>query len=375
MRKKLLLFCFLLVCQQGFAQKVVVRHSEETELVSVLCHIAGIDGYVWDKEDIDTPDYFNDVDSVFSSFKTHPSAKFIRNRLRSKGFAWNTPMDFAMKFKLDNGKVSYIDSVEIDGYYDHITARNEQKLLKLIQEFYDDSFFHQFYLAHSDLYSACEEAMQKVTANLDLEWYERFFGPKDNNSFRVIPNLLGGPGNYAVHINTADGCQSVIAVMGCATTDGNDEIHYSIPGTLPILVHEFNHSYCNPLNEEYWNEMNDAVVDYFRPNAEFYDSIAYGNPLYVLNETFVEACMIRYLMSHPIDLNDTGFTMSKLIERYIEIDEIDKKFTMIRDIIDALGKREKNSVQYRTMHDFMPEYVKTVISSAKKNGDISALVK
>lgn len=360
----------IIICIMAFlqanAQKVTVKHTEESELVSVLCHIGDIDGYVWDDEDIAIPKYFADVDSAFASYKNHPAVKFAKNKLLAGGFAWSTPMDFAMKFKLVNGKVVYIDDIEIDDYYDHITPKNEKKLLKLIQKFYDKSDFHQFYLKHQTLYSECEKAMQKVTDELDLAWYDRFFGKKENNTFCIIPGLLNGPGNYAVHCQTKDGKQSVNAVMGCSGIDDQGKIYYGISYTLPVLIHEFNHSYCNPLNEEYWDEMKEAVTAYFEPNAKFYRSIAYGNPLYVLNETFVEASMIRYLMSHPLDLSGTKYTMPKLIDRYIEIDESNKKFTMIRDIIEALGTREQSPTLYPTMHDFMPEYVKVVKRSAKK---------
>jgi len=362
----MLLVIFIFASQQIMAQKVVVKHSEESELVSVICHLGDIDGYVWDDEDIATPAYFTEVDSVFASYKKHPAVVFAKNKLRNKGFAWSTPMDFAMKFKLERGKVVYRDDVEIDGYYDHITQKNEKKLLKLMRKFYDQSNFHQFYMAHESLYKECEEAMQEVVDSLDVEWYDHFFGKKENNTFRIIPGLLNGPGNYAIHSKTKDGSQCVNAVMGCAGIDENGKIYYGLSFTLPILVHEFNHSYCNPLNEEYWKEMKDAVIAYFEPNADFYRSIAYGNPLYVLNETFVEASMIRYLMSHPLDLNGTNYTMPELIERYIEIDESDKKFTMIRDVIEALDVREQNPVLYPTMHDFMPEYVKTVNRCAKQ---------
>lgn len=356
----------LFVCQNVMAQKIIVKHTEESELVSVLCHIADIDGYVWEEDDIAAPQYFADVDSVFSPYKNHPAVLFAKNELLDRGFAWSTPMDFAMRFKLENGKVVFLEDIEIDDYIDHITPKNEKTLLKLIQKFYDDSNFHQFYQQHQPLYAECEKAMKIVVDQLDVQWYDRFFGEKENNTFCIIPGLLNGPGNYAVHCQTKEGNQSVNAVMGCAGIDKQGRIYYGIAYTLPILIHEFNHSYCNPLNEEFWEEMKTAVTTYFEPNADFYRSIAYGNPLYVLNETFVEASMIRYLMSHPMDLSGTKFTMQTLIERYIEIDETSKKFTLIRDIIEALGVREQNPDLYPTMHDFMPEYVKVVNHSASK---------
>lgn len=72
---------------------------------------------------------------------------------------------------------------------------------------------------------------------------------------------------------------------------------HSFPLTTPVLVHEFNHSYCNLLNEGIWDSIAAKADAIFAENASFYDSIAYGAPELVMNEMFVEASMIRYLMS------------------------------------------------------------------------------
>ena len=92
----------------------------------------------------------------------------------------------------------------------------------------------------------------------------------------------------------------------------------------------------------------------FVPNAKFYRSEAYGTPLHVMNETFVEACVVRYLMSHPIDLK--GFT----IEDWIKMDEVDRKYVLIRDIINVLDERESDYDKYPTMKEFLPRYVTAV---------------
>lgn len=363
------LFCFLLCllsCHQANAQQLLVKHTEEVEVVSVLCHLGEISGYCWSEEEMGTPGYFNEVDSAFAPYRNHPSVRFVRDSLQRKGFGWSTPMELAMKFKMENGKVVLQKDLEIENYYDHITPPDERKLLILLQQFYDDTSFHQFYLQHKPLYEECEEAMRKVAEAIDLKWYDRFFGMQEQNTFRIVPGLLNGPGNFAVHCRHKDGRQSVIAVMGCAGTNEQGKVYYGISYTLPILIHEFNHSYCNALNEEYWDQMKDAVTAFFEPHAVFYRSMAYGHPIYVLNETFVEASMIRYLMSHPISQTDSGRTMKELINKYIEVDSINKKFTMIRDVIEVLGERERHPYLYLTMKDFMPQYVRAVNKSARK---------
>lgn len=59
---------------------------------------------------------------------------------------------------------------------------------------------------------------------------------------------------------------------------------------------------------------------------------------------------------YPIDMN--GYTL----EDWIKMDEEDKKFEMIRDVIRVLDERERLADKYPTMRSFMPRYVETVNS-------------
>lgn len=331
-----------------------VKYLEETELVSVVAHLANVPGYNWGEEDV-LNDYLADVDAYFAPYKDHPAVKLAKDDLSKHGFSWNFPVAVGLRFNLVNGKIIYRKELVADynGHYDHITKKNEKKFLKLLQDFYKKSNFQTFYDNHRPLYTECEKAMQVVVDMIDFNWYDSFFGPKEKCEQNVYIGLLNGNGNYAIHNMKKDGTEIVDALMGCCgRLDG--KIYYGASYTLPIIIHEFNHSYCNPLNDEIWDEISAKATAFYTPNAEFYKKEAYGNPHYVMNETFVEACMIRYLMSHPeLDLN--GVT----VEDYIQID-IDKKFYMIRDIIKVLEERESHPELYKTMHDFMPRYVETI---------------
>ena len=343
--------------------EIPVKYIEETELVGVLCHLAGIDGYSFGTEDGVLEDYLKDVDSAFAGFKEHKAVVFAREKLARKGFGWDFPMAFALRLRLENGRLVYNEGIEknFDDYYCRISRKDEKRFIKLLEDFYDDSGFGRFFAGHKALYKECENAMKEVVAGIDLSWYDRFFGRRENSTFNIYLGLLNGGGNYAVHQMNNDGSDIINAVMGCCDRDENGNIYYGAIYTLPILIHEFNHSYCNPLNNEFWSEIADSAGDLFSKNAKFYDSIAYGSPELMMDETFVEACMMRYLMTHPLDLDGTGFKdMDELLERLIDIDETDKKFILIRDIIDALQEREDNYDKYPEMRDFMPVYASRV---------------
>ncbi|MGM9743164.1 MAG: DUF4932 domain-containing protein [Candidatus Cryptobacteroides sp.] len=342
---------------------IPVHYSEETELVSILAHIAGVNGYVFSADDGVIEDYLSDVDNYFAQYSDHKAVKFVRNKLSMRGFAWDFPIAFALRLRIDGNQIIYEQHLDtdFDDYYDRISRKNEKILVRLLQDFYNDTEFHSFFTEHKPLYEECENAMAEVTSRLDIGWYEKFFGPSDGTSFHVFPGLLNGPGNYAVHQKTDDGKEIINALMGCCARDANGKIYYGETYTLPVLIHEFNHSYCNPLNEEFWDAISPAAARIFNTDPAFYASIAYGSPLHVMNETFVEACMIRYLISHPLNLEGTGFNgMDELIECLLDIDEKKKRFLLIRDLADILKEREEHTDIYPTMQDFMPRYVEVV---------------
>ncbi|MGM9738060.1 MAG: DUF4932 domain-containing protein [Candidatus Cryptobacteroides sp.] len=342
---------------------IPVKYIEETELVGVLCHLAGINGYCFGAEDGVLEDYLKDVDSTFAGVKEHKAVVFAREKLARKGFGWDFPMAFALRLRLENGRLIYNEKIEknFDDYYCRISRKDEKTFIKLLEDFYDDSGFGRFFAGHKALYEECENAMKEVVSGIDLSWYDRFFGRREHSTFNICLGLLNGGGNYAVHQMKNDGSDIINAVMGCCDRDENGNIYYGAIYTLPILIHEFNHSYCNPLNNEFWSEIAESAGKLFSKNAKFYASIAYGSPELMMDETFVEACMMRYLMKHPLDLDGTGFkNMDELLERLIDIDETDKKFILIRDIIDALQEREDNYDKYPEMRDFMPVYAARV---------------
>lgn len=364
--------------------KVRAQYIEETELVSIVSHLAGVSGYNWDAEEVGVDDYLAEVDSIFAPYKQHPLIPFIREQLAPRGFQWHFPMHVALRLHVGEGKIGYDDTFvpDFDAYYEYITREHEQQFLVLLNDFYTVSHFHAFFTAHRPLYAACEAAMQHVLDQVDFDWYDTFFGPRERSTFSVYLGLLIGPANYAVHQQGKEGTEHINAVMGCCDRDREGTICYDTYSTLPIVIHECNHSYCNPLNEAFWPQLKEKAEAFFALNARHYTDEAYGSAQFVLNETFVEACVIRYLMKHPFDFSENtdkwmealGLSEDQMPEGtdrlaliqdaylrlLIDIDEQEKRFYMIRSVIHALEEREQYPARYPTMYDFMPRYVEVV---------------
>ena len=380
--KKKILFVLLLIAgwtNVASAQNIVkAQYIEETELVAVVAHLAEVNGYAWDEEEAGVYDYFTDVDKYFAPYMSHPLISLVKKTLFGAGFNWHFPMHVALRLELKDNRITYKKDLkaDFDGYYERITPKDEQKFIRLLEDFYTVSHFHDFFTQHHSLYAACEKAMQKVIEQIDFDWYRTFFGTRQNSSFHIYLGLLCGPGNYAIHQQTTSGMEYINAVMGCCSRNKEGKVYYGPEYTLSIIIHECNHSYCNPLNEEFWEDIQEKMTDFFRPNAKFYADEAYGSPILVANETFVEACAMRYLMSHPIKFDEETLEayrdffkmpeataeaiMTRYLDLLIETDEQKKKFFMIRPIIEILEEREAKPELYPTMRDFMPRYIETI---------------
>ncbi len=384
MKRSTLTLIVAAICTYCTFAQVKAVYPEEIELVSIVSHLAKVNGYDWDAEDVGVDDYLTDVDSTFAVYRNHPIIPFVHDDLAKRGFAWHFPMHLALRLHINDGKIVYSTDLQpdFDDYYDYISKENEEKFLSLLEDFYQVSHFHDFFMAHQRIYTECANAMQHVIDQIDFHWYDTFFGPRKGGTFHIYPNILIGPANYAVHQKEKSGEEIINAVMGCCLQNSNGEISYDTYSTLPIIIHECNHSFCNPLNEEFWPQLQTTMEAFFAANAQHYIDEAYGSAQYVLNETFVEACVMRYLKSHPFDFSENIERWQKVLKisdeqlakaknritllndtyvnLLIKIDEEDKRFYMIRDVIKILEEREKNKEAYPTMHDFMPRYVETI---------------
>lgn len=363
------------------------RYYDETRELFYLHYLNrnySKEGFKYDGE-AGVIDYFHQVDSTFAPYSNHPIMAFVADSLVKQGFGYHVPVAMALRLKLQNGKLHYNTDLEPDfnHYYRGITPQHEKKLIALLEDFYKKAHFHSFFKKNQPLYNACKQTMQKqLVDKIDLDWYKSFFGPINNISFHIYLGLLNGPGNYAIPQKTKDGSEIKNAFMGCADRNATGDIYYGEAYTLPVIIHEFNHSFCNPLNEEFWDDIKDKMIAFYNQNASFYAQQAYGDPLTVANEMFVEACVMRYLATHPVQFTRESIQKIKKIyqmqnasdeeivagyyETQINIREVYKKFFMIRDIMKALEEREANMVSYPTMRDFMPKYLEAINAYQEK---------
>src|SRR5438034_521921 len=86
----------------------------------------------------------------------------------------------------------------------------------------------------------------KPTTRSGLWWFDKFSGAKAAAGVIVIPGLVNGGANYGASIRVEDGREEMYAILGVSQVDSDKQPVFD-KKYLPNLVHEFTHSYVNPL--------------------------------------------------------------------------------------------------------------------------------
>lgn len=329
---------------------VAVDFDERVELMAMVWRLAG-DG-PFNRNDY--PAYCQSADGYFAAYKGHPVVAKAREAMEQEGIGYDAVASYGLHLVISPGGRMDFDknlSQEGDASFGRWSERLKNDFLPLLEDFYKTSRFHEWYAGTEAMRNEALSAFGSIVRRIDLGWYGKFFGPLPPKSeVSIVLSILCGQNNYGCSAVKKGGGVRITPVISCCVTDGEGHPRFSTNTVLPILIHEFCHPYCNPLDAQHWGEMADNAGRIYELNAEKLKRQAYGSPQTMLDETFVRASVVRYLADH-------GFAAKK---EALLASEVDAGFLLVPDVVRALDFYEQHRGQYRQMIDFMPEYVKAV---------------
>lgn len=228
------------------------------------------------------------------------------------------------------------------------TEKDVEKFLRLARDFSKEYRFGEFFASQRSFYAIVEGRMEKLLAQRDnVAWIEAFFGERHGAKFNVCIGLLNGGNNFGPHVEFADGTSDLFQIIGVWNFD--DENLPTFPESIvPIIVHEFCHSYVNHLVDRHEKELEASGKFIFDRVRERMEKQAYGNWKTMIYESVVRACVCRYVKKFD---GEEGY--KKQIE-----DERSRAFFWTRDLAACLGNYEANRSKYPTFSSYMPEIVR-----------------
>lgn len=339
----LLILGFILTLST-FAQEPVKAHFDEClDLMSVVWKLTGSSEYNLCLAE----QYSNEVDNTFGAFRAHPVVQLAQQYRSQSGISYDAVAAYGLHLTLNESNEIVFRDIYLEGSddsFDRWSETQKKNFLKPLNDFYRESRFHDWYTKQQATYAQVESAFENINNLVDYSWFSDFFGPQKGSEFHVILSLLVGPNNYGCSAKLKDGSNILNPVIGCCRIDDKGNIDFNEEGVLPIIIHEFCHHYCNPLNLQYWSLMSKTAQEIFLFKKDELQRAAYGSALTMMNETFVRASVIRYMKTHYPTVNDI-----ELIRN-----EEQKGFVLTQTVCDALKQYEQKRSQYTTMPDYMP---------------------
>ena len=322
------------------------------ELMSLIFRLAGNPEYNQPR----LQSYAADADSQFGKFRDHAVVNLARALRGDHSVSYDAVMSMAVHLT-DAEHVTLRLPLDPwpEGLDNRWPAPEVTSFLAAAQRFVKDTAFQEFIKQHGPLYQTTVARMQALMANeAHLEWFDTFFGQRPRASFTVALGLLNGGQCYGPHFRAADGHEELYCVLGVWRTDpqGLPEFTHD---ALPIVVHEFCHSYANPIVEHHLGELEPSGDTLFEQVAQKMRSQAYGNGQTLLKESLVRACVIRYQRRYDGD---------QAAQRAIQTEK-QNGFLWMQELSDLLGQYETHRDQYPTLEEFSPRLAAFFDETAK----------
>ena len=312
------------------------------DLFSLISRLAGINQY----KEVLLPDYITDVEKVFGQYRDHPGILFARECNALHQINGDAPMSLgvyvgpppALELRMDLSNLPQTfdprwDSALISNYLQHA------------REFARDSRFMEFHQGHQAILDKARQNMHEMISREPIFiWYKEFFGYYPEG-IKLYLALLNGSCSYGYPVFYPDGDIEFVSLIGGRFPDGEGIPTYPKDWFLPIIIHEYMHSYINPLiksKSEEFEELGEALLSTHR--AKMIEK-GYNVWNVIIQEYIVRACTIIYL-----ELYEGKSKARRNIQR-----DLRDGFPEIEGLVSLLDHYENDHDTYPDMESFLPQ--------------------
>ncbi len=342
MKKLILSLVFLAGAWTAAAQiEVTAAPSETVELMNVMMSYTGDSPFA--NPPYVQPDYKAFVDSWFAKHRDHSAIRFITTGIMENGLMnrLETPAEIGINSGIEQGAFVYTGNGE--GWSDE--TRDE--FVREVNKFYRDTGFDAFWHEAREKYEPINAAFRDVIIpKANIEWLNRFVPVDGARSYDLTFSYLCGAYNFGCSKNGVPN-----PVMGIPSIDGRPPIYEDPMGIYmcaTALLHEYLHSFCNPLTDKHYAELKDPGEVVFPRIREQATQAFYGTWRSVLNEAFIRASVIAFMHSDDF--------FAPYIGQCAEMDKNTGIF-WTGELAALLLEYEANRDRYPTLDSFMPRIV------------------
>ena len=343
--KKLAILLFISLSLQGYSQGSQVvkeaRVDKRAELLSIVFKLAGNSEY----NNMQFKVYAEITEQYFGEYKTHKLITFAEKLRKEKGISHDAVMSMAVHLDDSLNPRIEFEKSSLDKRWSKDDAAT---FVKLLQQFYKDAKCEEFFKKSEKMYHEAAIRFLHVYDLIDFDWYVSFYGEKPSEKFNITLALGVGDTIYSVEYkNNISGEREVYMFLGAGGTDNTGMVEYDSYINLyyTTLVHEFGHSFVDPLidkHKELFMANGEKIFKLLEPEMRMQ---GFDNWKTMLNEALVRASVVKYLKAHDFEKN--------MIENLLQ-HELINSFLWIRPLVDVLEKYDSQRNDYPTIASYIP---------------------
>jgi hypothetical protein len=351
--KKIIFLIFIVLSFHGLAQERQIidkpKVDKRVELLSIVFRLAGNSEYNMSGFKL----YTDRIEEHFKPYRNHELIQFAKKLRDENGVSYDAVMSMAIHLDENlNPIVAFTD-----GTPEARWGNNGNTFVALLKQFYKDAKCEDFFRDNTDLYTEAMVRFLPVYENLDLSWYNTFYGKEPSEKFVIVIGLANGGGSYGPSLSRPDLKREVYSIMGAWSVDSLGMVTFNKDGYFPTLLHEFNHSFVNHLLEANKTAFKDSGEKLYEILKTEMSAQAYGNWETMLNEALVRASVIKYMKDHHFEKPG--------IENQIN-DELGRSFLWIKELVGELDNYDAHRDIYPTLGDYIPNLAKAYQSYTEK---------
>ena len=336
-----------------------VRVDPRVELMSLLFRLAGNPEYNRPR----VPAYSAAAEKAFRPFADHAAVRYARTLRATRGVSFDAVMALAVHVKDIAGLEPVVPldprPAGLDSRWQPAEAA---AFLAHARAFVKETDFEAWVAKNQPLYEKTAGRMKAALASdARLGWIEDFFGVPPKASFTLSLGLLNGGQCYGPRVVHPDGREDIHCVLGVWLTDADGDPRFD-KTVMPTVVHEFCHSYCNPLIDAHADSLASVGTRLWPGVADRMRRQAYGNWKTMLYESLVRACVVRYLAA--VEGPEAARAQA----------DADKRlgFLWIHELAAALADYEQARNTWKTLEAYMPTFQKTLAAYADEHARAQA---
>lgn len=320
--------------------------DERYEFSGIVWKLAGAQGY----DKCLVPVYVEAVDDYFKDYMNHPLIEYCKELRAKQSIAHSAVSQGAMFMELVDGRVKIregYDANDITLASYRWTPESYVRYLELMDSFYVETKFHEFFESQNYIYSEAEDFFEQFMMRIiskNYPWFDSYFGTEDNTT-HINLGIMNGPNNYAV---IGDKDYDICLLFGCCFSyKEKNKVAIYHTNTTNIVAHEMIHNLANPIAEKYTEEFDSAITRIYPYVKNNLYLNAYDRET-LLGEWFTRLLTLMYA-------KDNGYG-DNFVAGLIKQDSTEG-FVWQKAAFAYMDKFVENRDKYPLIEDFVPELV------------------